>query len=60
MKMTLYQCGSETKGTLTILTALSRSQSLKIMRGDLPPNSRETFFTLLIAQLQGTNAHNSK
>jgi hypothetical protein len=36
---------------LTCLTALSISQSLKIIRGDLPPNSREHFFRLLVAQL---------
>lgn len=28
------------------------SQSLKMMRGDFPPSSRETFFRLLTAQLQ--------
>ena len=33
-------------------TALSMSQSLKMMRGDFPPSSRDTFFTLLTAQLQ--------
>lgn len=43
-------------GKQTILTALSRSQSLKMMRGDFPPSSRETFFTLLTAQLQDTQA----
>lgn len=36
---------------LTMRTALSMSQSLKMMRGDFPPSSRETFFTLLTAQL---------
>lgn len=39
---------------LTICTALLRSQSAKMMRGDFPPSSRETFFTLLRAQLKGT------
>ena len=39
---------------LTICTALSRSQSAKMRRGDFPPSSRETFFTLLRAQLKGT------
>ena len=34
---------------LTICTALSRSQSAKMRRGDFPPSSRETFFTLLRA-----------
>jgi hypothetical protein len=33
---------------------LLRSQSAKMIRGDFPPSSRETFFTLLRAQLQGT------
>lgn len=28
------------------------SQSAKMMRGDFPPSSRDTFFTLLTAQLQ--------
>lgn len=37
---------------LTMRTALSMSQSAKMMRGDFPPSSRETFFTLLTAQLQ--------
>lgn len=36
-------------------TALSMSQSLKMMSGDFPPSSRETFFTLLTAQLQTNN-----
>lgn len=36
---------------LTMRTALSMSQSLKMMRGDFPPSSRETFFRLLTAQL---------
>lgn len=36
---------------LTMRTALSMSQSLKMIRGDFPPSSRETFFTLLTAQL---------
>lgn len=39
---------------LTICTALLRSQSAKMMRGDFPPSSRDTFFTLLRAQLKGT------
>lgn len=39
---------------LTICTALLRSQSEKMMRGDFPPSSRETFFTLLRAQLKRT------
>ena len=39
---------------LTICTALPRSQSAKMRRGDFPPSSRETFFTLLRAQLKGT------
>lgn len=38
--------------TLTSRTALSSSQSLNIMSGDLPPSSRETFFKLLTAQLE--------
>lgn len=38
--------------SLTMRTALSMSQSLKMMRGDFPPSSRETFFRLLRAQLQ--------
>lgn len=38
--------------TLTIRTALSSSQSLNIISGDLPPSSRETFFKLLTAQLE--------
>lgn len=33
-------------------TALSMSQSLKMMRGDFPPSSRDTFFRLLTAQLR--------
>lgn len=37
--------------SLTMRTALSMSQSLKMMRGDFPPSSRETFFRLLSAQL---------
>lgn len=37
---------------LTMRTALSMSQSAKMMRGDFPPSSRDTFFTLLTAQLQ--------
>lgn len=41
---------------LTICTALRRSQSAKMMRGDFPPSSRETFFTLLRAQLKGTES----
>ena len=36
----------------TIRTALSRSQSLKMTSGDLPPNSSETFFRLALAQLK--------
>ena len=40
---------------LTCLTALSRSQSLKIMSGDLPPSSSDTFFTLLSAALCESN-----
>lgn len=40
----------KTKKKLTMRTALSRSQSLKIMKGDFPPSSRETFFRLLTAQ----------
>ena len=36
---------------LTTLTALSRSQSEKMMSGDLPPSSRDTFLTLLRAAL---------
>ena len=39
------------KTGLTSLTALSRSQSLKMMSGDLPPSSRDTFLTLLSAAL---------
>lgn len=35
-------------------TALSMSQSLNMMRGDFPPSSRETFFRLLMAQLEQT------
>lgn len=31
---------------LTSLTALSKSQSENITKGDLPPNSRDTFFRL--------------
>lgn len=42
---------------LTMRTALSMSQSLKIMRGDFPPSSRETFFRLLSAQLQQGMTH---
>lgn len=38
-------------GGFTMRTALSMSQSLKMMRGDFPPSSKETFFTLLTAQL---------
>lgn len=38
--------------SLTMRTALSMSQSLKMMSGDFPPSSRETFFRLLSAQLQ--------
>lgn len=33
------------------LTALSRSQSLKMTNGDLPPNSSVTFFKLLAPQV---------
>ena len=36
----------------TCLTALSRSQSPKIMRGDFPPNSSVTLLTLLSAALK--------
>lgn len=36
---------------LTCLTALSMSQSWKIISGDLPPSSKEHFFKLLTAQL---------
>lgn len=35
----------------TCLTALSISQSWKIIKGDLPPSSKEHFFKLLMAQL---------
>lgn len=38
-------------------TALSMSQSLKMMRGDFPPSSKETFFTLLTAQLWQKSTH---
>lgn len=38
-------------------TALSMSQSLKMMSGDFPPSSRETFFRLLTAQLWWTRGH---
>lgn len=34
--------------------ARSKSQSAKIIRGDFPPNSNETFLTLLAAQLKST------
>lgn len=44
--------------SLTICTALLRSQSAKMIRGDFPPSSRETFFTLLRAQLEGTEGWN--
>lgn len=37
---------------LTMRTALSMSQSAKMIRGDFPPSSRDTFFTLLTAQLR--------
>lgn len=43
------------KQDLTMRTALSMSQSLKMMRGDFPPSSRETLFTLLTAQLYTAN-----
>jgi len=36
---------------LTNLTAFSKSASAKIINGDLPPSSNDTFFTLLIAAL---------
>lgn len=45
------------KHDLTMRTALSMSQSPKIMRGDFPPSSRETLFTLLTAQLYIANRH---
>ena len=35
---------------ITILTALSKSQSPKIINGDLPPSSKDTFLRLLSAQ----------
>lgn len=38
--------------TLTNRMAFSRSQSLQMMSGDLPPSSRDTFFRLLLAQLE--------
>jgi hypothetical protein len=37
------------------LTAMSTSASLKIIRGDLPPNSRETDFKLLFAAASMTS-----
>lgn len=43
--------------SLTMRTALSMSQSLKMMSGDFPPSSRETFFRLLSAQLQQEMTH---
>lgn len=36
------------------------SQSLKMMRGDFPPSSRETFFRLLSAQLQGETTERNR
>ena len=41
----------------TYLTARSRSQSLKMINGDFPPSSRDTFFTLLFAALK-SHCHN--
>ena len=38
--------------SLTCLTAMSILQSAKMTNGDLPPNSRDTFFKLLVAQLK--------
>lgn len=35
--------------SITIFTALSRSQSLNMISGDLPPSSSETFFRLVAA-----------
>lgn len=45
--------GGRTKSgrCLTMRTALSMSQSAKMMSGDFPPSSRETFLRLLRAQL---------
>lgn len=40
-------------------TALSMSQSLNMMRGDFPPSSSETFFRLLMAQLEYTQNNNN-
>lgn len=40
------------KRKLTILTALSKSQSENIIKGDFPPNSKETFFKFDEAQLK--------
>lgn len=36
---------------LTMRTALSMSQSAKMMSGDFPPSSKDTFLRLLTAQL---------
>jgi hypothetical protein len=33
-----------------LLTAFERSQSSKMIKGDFPPNSSDTFFKLLSAQ----------
>ena len=40
---------------LTCLTALSISQSWKIINGDFPPSSKDTFLMLLIAALFKNN-----
>lgn len=40
--------------SLTKRTALSRSQSEKMMNGDFPPNSRDVFFKLESAQARMT------
>lgn len=37
------------QSNITVFTALSSSQSLNMINGDLPPSSRETFFRLVAA-----------
>lgn len=44
-------CAAKMTHVHTMRTAFSMSQSLKMMRGDFPPSSNDTFLTLLIAQL---------
>lgn len=44
---------------LTILTALSKSQSLNTISGDFPPNSRDTFFKFALAQLKYRRKENT-